>query len=654
MPEKYFFDEANKVWVKKNYINRIPYSDGNDIEQRIFDSVKNSKDITVLSDELESHIFDWTSLCFLSKRRSNLLRPFASWFKGKHILEPGCGAGPITRFLGECGAHVYAVEPSLQRAKIAAERCRDLENVKIYCDDIESFRIDQPFDGIIQVGVLEYATKYSNEADAPLIFLNRLKSFLKEDGFLITAIENQLGLKYFSGFLEDHVGVLMHSINDNYQPEQVTTFGKERLMELLEKSGFATNRLFLPFPDYKLPSLIVYPDLYEKSSQYELSLENILSNISYMDRQQSIPIFSLDKAFPLVAQNGLLYDLSNSFCVLSQLKPATAFNEDILLSLYNTDRKKDYCKETLFTQDKEAITIIRNHLDGAPDKNENAISFIAEEPAYPGTLYHYELVKILNQNYWSIDQVINWLSGWFDYLKKELITHYRFHPDNFANIHQEISSKYVDAIPINLIINKDQFQFIDLEVNLNRPIELGYLIFRSIYVSVSRLSSLAPPQDPALSEINNILHALFSGLGYQLTEEQLNKYYEYEAVLASSVTSLKVTTLKGSITKLKVRPSLNNIESLEQQIMDLKVHNQQFSSEVKNAINRRSELEKDLLQANYRISNLNEHIEEKESYIQTLEKNVKILKTEMEELSNNRKKMLKLFLKKSIPSYFKS
>src|ERR1044071_2110533 len=163
MPENYIFDVANKEWVKKDYINKIPYCDGNEIEQRIFDSVKNSADVTVLSDELESHIFDWTSLVFLSKRRSNLLRPFADLFKGKHILEPGCGAGPITRFLGECGAFVYAVEPNLQRAKIAAERCRDLENVKIYCDDIESFAINQPFDGIIQVGVLEYASKYSDE-----------------------------------------------------------------------------------------------------------------------------------------------------------------------------------------------------------------------------------------------------------------------------------------------------------------------------------------------------------------------------------------------------------------------------------------------------------------------------------------------------------
>jgi len=134
----------------------------------------------------------------LSKKRANLLRPFASLFKGKHILEVGCGAGPITRFLGECGAFVYGVEPNLQRARIAAERCRDLENVKIFCDDIEHFDGEDFFDGLVQVGVLEYATKYSSEEDAPLNFLQHLKQFLKPDGFLISAIENQLGLKYFS------------------------------------------------------------------------------------------------------------------------------------------------------------------------------------------------------------------------------------------------------------------------------------------------------------------------------------------------------------------------------------------------------------------------------------------------------------------------
>jgi len=667
MPENYIFDGANKVWVKEDYINKIPYSDGNEIEQRIFDSVKNSTDVTVLSDELESYIFDWTSLVFLSKRRSNLLRPFAALFKGKHILEPGCGAGPITRFLGECGAYVYAVEPNLQRARIAAERCRDLSNVKIYCDDIESFTIDQQFDGIIQVGVLEYASKYSDEANAPLMFLKHLKNLLKEDGFLITAIENQLGLKYFSGFFEDHIGSLMYGINDNYQPRQVTTFGREQLQALLGNAGFSTNRLFLPFPDYKLPSLVVFPDFYEKTSKSDFNLDNILSNLSYMDRQQCIPLFSLDKALPLVAKNGLLYDLSNSFCFLSQLQSGSLINEDILISLYNTERKRSYCKETLFTLDKEEVKIVRNHLDEAADSNEQVISFIPLEPAHPGTLYHYELVKIVNQHQWTIDQMTQWLAGWFTCLKKELITHDKFKEEEFSNLQLTINSRYLDAIPINLIMNREQFLFIDLEVDLHQPIELGYLIFRAIYVSLSRLSSIAPPQDQSFCEAQHILNALFSSLGFQLTEEQLDKYYEYEATLAASVSSSTVKTLKNSISRLRVRPVLTNIEPLEQHNRHLQEHNEAISNEIAVTANKKRELEAALQKANEVINQLNgqvtqlneqvdhlsNQIEEKEGHMQSMETQIVEFKVEIDELTNNRKRMLKQFLKKSVPRYFK-
>ena len=616
MPEKYIFDETTKVWVGSNYITKIPYCDGLEIEEKIYEAVKNSTDITTLSEELESHIFNWTSLCFLSKKRSNLLRPFASWFKGKHILEPGCGAGPITRFLGECGAYVYAVEPNLQRAKIAAERCRDLDNVKIYCDDIESFDIGQRFDGIIQVGVLEYATKYSAETDAPLIFINRLKKLLKEDGFLITAIENQLGLKYFSGFAEDHVGVMMHSINNNYQQGQPTTFGKKQLIELFEKAGFETNHLFLPFPDYKLPSVVIYPGFYEKNKKTPLNLDSILSNLSYMDQQANVPIFSMDKALPLIAQNGLLYDLSNSFCLFSQLKPANAFNENIFLSIYNTERKKEYCKETLFTQHNNEVNVTRNYLNAPFTHNKNVISFIQQESAYAGTLYHYELTKIVNQNNWTIDQMTGWLQGWFGYLKKELSTHFDFKEEEFGNIHFKISSKYLDAIPINLIVNNGQFRFIDLEIDLNEDIELGYLIFRAIYVSITRLSSIAAPQDPAFIEAHNILYALFTGLGFPLTEELLNKYYECEALVATAVAPVKIKTLKGSVTRLKMRPPITDIALFSDQL------------------------------AGFRA--LQNTLQEKENHIQHMENDLNNLKFQVHSLSTSRKKMVKQFLKRTL------
>lgn len=403
--QNYQFDSENKVWVRADYIRTIDYSDGADVEQRIIAAIQQTTDLSSFSDELETHIFDWPSRYFFSKKRANLLRPFAYIFNNKHILEPGCGSGSITRFLGECGAHVYAIEPNLQRARAAAARCRDLPNVKVFCDDIGGFQSGQPVDGIVVIGVLEYASKYGQQ---PIQFIQHLQQFLQTDGFMITAIENQLGLKYFAGFAEDHVGKLMYGINNNYQPGEVTTFGKKALTDLFESTGFKSNRMFLPFPDYKMPSLMIYPDIYKKK---KVHFANILSDISWQDTQTRVPLFSLDKALPLIAENGLLYDLANSFCLFSEYNEKQSFDPQILLTIY--DGKNE--------------TIITDNPEPSPQ---------------------YELVTIVNRDHWRIEDIAAWYSK---------------HP-------------HID-----------------------------------LYDAFKKLSSIAPPANPAHTDINNIVQAIAPG-----------------------------------------------------------------------------------------------------------------------------------------------
>ncbi len=209
---QYSFDPGSRIWATPCH-NDITYSDGDVVEQGLLKALRQCVDVGCTSDEIRAHIVDWPSEYHLSQVRHNLLRPFA--FKpADRILELGCGCGAITRYLGECGATVVAVEGSHRRATIAAERCRDLPNVSVYCDNIIDFQSHEPFDYVMMIGVLEYSPLFGGTDDPVKHCLQRARSFLKEGGTLFVAIENKLGLKYFSGCHEDHVGTPYFGIND--------------------------------------------------------------------------------------------------------------------------------------------------------------------------------------------------------------------------------------------------------------------------------------------------------------------------------------------------------------------------------------------------------------------------------------------------------
>ena len=93
----------------------------------------------------------------MSKRRGNLLRPFAQSLEGKKVLEIGAGMGAITRVLGESGAEVLALGGTLRRAEAARARTRDLENVEVLFENFKDFETNLKFDVITLVGVLAYA-----------------------------------------------------------------------------------------------------------------------------------------------------------------------------------------------------------------------------------------------------------------------------------------------------------------------------------------------------------------------------------------------------------------------------------------------------------------------------------------------------------------
>jgi 2-polyprenyl-3-methyl-5-hydroxy-6-metoxy-1,4-benzoquinol methylase len=196
----YIFNTETNIWLRSGY-GGIAYSDGDQVERRIEQIVTTAKDLSVFSSELRSQCTDWPSSYHLSGVRANILRPFESELEGD-ILEIGAGCGAITRYLGECGANVLALEGSLRRAAIARSRTHDQSNVAVVAERFDQFRIERKFDVITLIGVLEYAGLFAAHEHPALAMLERVRSLLKPDGKLIVAIENQLGLKYFAGYLK--------------------------------------------------------------------------------------------------------------------------------------------------------------------------------------------------------------------------------------------------------------------------------------------------------------------------------------------------------------------------------------------------------------------------------------------------------------------
>ena len=224
------------------------YSDG-DVEDRILEQVRAGKS----SEDTDDRSFP--VLYHLSPVRENIL----SWYpfrENARVLEIGAGPGAITGLLCSRCADVTSVELSHRRASINYERHKDCENLRIMTGNLNDMEFPEKFDYVVLNGVFEYAGSFTEGDDPYGTFLKRCMSYLKDDGMLLIAIENRLGLKYFAGAPEDHTDNYMEGLKEYPDNSSVRTFSKNEWEELCARCGLSYRRFYYPYPDYKFPSEI--------------------------------------------------------------------------------------------------------------------------------------------------------------------------------------------------------------------------------------------------------------------------------------------------------------------------------------------------------------------------------------------------------------
>jgi 2-polyprenyl-3-methyl-5-hydroxy-6-metoxy-1,4-benzoquinol methylase len=537
----YQYDSESKIWGR-SLAQAFDYSDGDEAENRLHAAISSASDVSVASPELRAACVDWPSRYHLSSSRGNLLRPLSDRLRG-NVLEIGAGCGAITRFLGENGGNIWAIEGSPRRARIAASRVRDLNNVCVVNDSFEDFRPDIKFDVITLIGVLEYAGVYGKGVDPVATMLTAAKALLAPSGILVIAIENQLGLKYFAGVPEDHLNMPMVGIQGLYQSRGVRTFGRVELESRLRDVGFNRIELALPFPDYKLPVSVILPEGTSDSSPFRAAA--LAAQTASRDAQVSSDhlTFSLECVWDVIGQNGLLRDLANSFLYVASPSTPTEpaqriFSEGVLAYHYSMDRLPSYCKQVQFVAgERGQVEAIQSLIypGGATQNSDTLFGHkLPDEPFYEGAVFGEFFVKELQTPGWTVKKLAQLLGRYMG-----IIGGLAGSSGETLTLDTLLPGSFLDAVPQNLILTGDGHELIDQEWSSVESLSFGYLLFRSLTTLIRMVSSFAVPEDVRWLNQGQLFQETFAHLGYDLTRLTFEKYAKKEADFMSFVTGVE-------------------------------------------------------------------------------------------------------------------
>jgi len=461
--------KQNGLWVLKTPTG-FNYSDGEASELFLKKIVSEAKDITSLSMELESCYpeWDWVAEYHLSSKRANLLRGLDLTGMNR-VLEVGCGCGAITRYLGEKGLKVESIEGAERRAEIAQLRCRDLDHVHIINANFNNLILpDHTYDAVFVIGVIEYAKKFFSDAvsdeDAVVKILKLLQSALTENGVIVIAIENRNGLKYWLGATEDHYGKPYIGICDYWGQSGIKTYTINEWEVLLGQSGLKKWRFQFPFPDYKLPQVVLDENFIDHD-EYAYSMLYRINSRDYLTPWQSgVSEFAIWKS---LHSSGELKKFANSFLILAG-KESVDFNNILpadFVYFSGGSRKPKYRTITIKPHQKDIIQ--KKNIWPTIETSDNFNVQQSLDSSYISG-------SLLSTNW--LEATLNSDSGRYEALVRK---YNQFIRNNLKNKPED---SLLDALPSNIVVDKaGDYFIIDQEWRSRDQLEPEFILFRSLF-----------------------------------------------------------------------------------------------------------------------------------------------------------------------------
>lgn len=510
--------DADSVWVPEN-ARPFAYTDGIRSERYLESVFGEATDLSSGSPELEAKIVDWPSEYHLSPTRAQLLAPFA-YDRSKRVLEVGCGCGAITRFLGETFDGVVSVEGSHARARLARMRTRDLDNVAIVQSPFEEVRFRTKFDIVFCIGVFEYASAFVEAEDPHERILDTFADLLAPDGVLVLAIENQLGLKYFTSSAEDHTGVMFEGI-EGYPRflDRARTFGYTELKERLSPR-FPEIEYFFPLPDYKIPSCVISERMLSRVDASELI--GSFRSVDHAARGRK-PLFNEELAWPVIARNGLVPDFAHSFLVVAGKGAVSAVRADWLGVSYSRRRRSEFRTVTRFLEGESgAVRVVKARPAGGAEGLAGQLGHREWSGDWiDGPSLQLVSARRARASDVSLEEILEPSRVWFE----ELEGSSRKVGDTFV-----VDGNRIDSIWRNCFIRDGRCEFIDQEWIWDEPLPLNLVVARALYYFAQSLLD-STGLSPALKgmTISRFITAAADSYGLSVTPADLDELVRFES-----------------------------------------------------------------------------------------------------------------------------
>lgn len=471
------------------YCGEDKYSDGA-VEDYLSYLVENHIDINTLPKSEKSYPVFY----HLSHLRENII----NWYpieRHHSVLEIGAGCGAITRALCRKAAKVVSVDLSKRRAEINYQRNHDLDNLTIYVGNQNDIQFEEKFDYVILNGVFEYAMSFTDGPEPYRTFLKTVRSFAKKGGKLLIAIENRLGLKYFTGSAEDHTGNYFIGLNQYPDNNTVRTFSKSEWMNLLDSCNLK-YKFYYPYPDYKFP-VEIFTDKTLSLNGYGKKYHNLESNRYMWLREQELAKTFVDE--------GIIGSFSNSFFL--EISEDENFTNIDYCKL-SCDRKKDTRIITSILHDEEhswiekqavnrqaiahvekiyknSIAPLTTEIRNLPGNYENGkVAF----PFLTKKTFRDEILSLLEQGNVELvkKEIKNFFEMYFSALKSEPFVPSAAFEEVFGSteLSEELTGVYssnIDVIFENLYCGEDGCHIIDPEWVFDFSIPKSFVIWRAVH-----------------------------------------------------------------------------------------------------------------------------------------------------------------------------